>query len=62
MNRLGPSTRLSELLVANAQRPPQEGCERLARSIEQSMRVEGYPVSLSEVRLSAERLLAERNR
>ena len=53
-----PRTHLSELLRFLV-RPirPADSMDRLVRSVEQSMRVEGYPVSQADVLLSAERVL-----
>ena len=53
-----PRTHLSELLRL-LDRPirPADSMDRLVRSVEQSMRVEGYPVSQADVLLSAERVL-----
>lgn len=53
---LKPTTRLSEL----RQQPPSDetdGTARLVRSVQQSMRAEGYPISETDVRASAARVL-----
>jgi len=61
MPRLNPATRLSEL----RERAQTLGstCEvdaRLVRSVEQSLRVEGYAVTEADVRLGVTRVLGNR--
>ncbi len=58
MAHLSPSTLLSELRqLTRVRRPRTEFEARLVRSVEQSMRVEGYPISEANVRASADRIL-----
>lgn len=59
MVRLTPSTPLSELrqFAQRRRRSTAEFEARLVRSVEQSMRVEGYSVSEADVRSSADRIL-----
>lgn len=57
MRRLTPSTPLSELRQLTQTRSHADFEDRLVRSVEQSMRVEGYVVSEDDVRSSADRLL-----
>lgn len=58
MAHLSASTPLSELRkFTQGRRPRAEFEARLVRSVEQSMRVEGYPVSEANVRSSADRIL-----
>jgi len=53
-----PRTPLSELRrLMERPAPLAESTERLVRSVEQSMRVEGYPVSHTDAVSSAERVL-----
>ncbi len=53
---LSPSTRLSELRQLGPL-PVAVAQNRLVRSVQQSMRVEGYPVSENDVRSSAALIL-----
>lgn len=60
MNRplITPASRLSELQeLAKAPVSLADSTARVVRGVEQSMRVEGYPVSEGEVRSSAARIL-----
>jgi hypothetical protein len=58
IRKVSSTSRLSELQeLARRAVPRAEVSARMVRSVEQSMRVEGYPVSEAEVRLSAERVL-----
>ena len=55
---LNPTTRLSELRQwVNAPRSTADLDARLIRSIQQSLRVEGYDVAETNIRSSVERIL-----
>jgi len=58
VRRVDSSSRLSELReLAREATPGGVVSARMVRSVQQSMRVEGYPVTEDQVRSSAERVL-----
>jgi hypothetical protein len=58
VRRITADSRLSELReLAHGATPSGIVSARMVRSIQQSMRVEGYPVTEDQVRSSAERVL-----